>query len=143
MSKDYQVGYAKPPKHTQFKKGQSGNPSGRPEGTKNLKTDLAEELAEQILIREGDRALTVSKQRAMVKSLLNKALKGDVRAATAVLGMMSRLLDTAGMSEAGETPLSADEGEVWALLKERLGHPTNMEKNEDTTIAGKERYEEE
>lgn len=26
----YKVGYGKPPKHTQFKKGQSGNPEGRP-----------------------------------------------------------------------------------------------------------------
>ena len=26
----YEVGYGKPPKHTQFKKGQSGNPKGRP-----------------------------------------------------------------------------------------------------------------
>jgi Family of unknown function (DUF5681) len=26
---DYKVGHSKPPKHTQFKKGQSGNPSGR------------------------------------------------------------------------------------------------------------------
>ena len=60
MPKDYEVGYRKPPKHTQFKEGQSGNPAGRPKGTNNLKTDLIEELGEQILIREGDRTFTVS-----------------------------------------------------------------------------------
>ena len=38
------VGYKQPPKHTQFKPGQSGNPKGRPKGTQNLATDLAEEL---------------------------------------------------------------------------------------------------
>jgi hypothetical protein len=42
-SGDYQVGYGKPPKHTQFKPGKSGNPQGRPKGTKNLKTDLIAE----------------------------------------------------------------------------------------------------
>ncbi len=42
----YDVGYRKPPKHTRFKPGQSGNPRGRPKGTKNLKTDLIEELGE-------------------------------------------------------------------------------------------------
>ena len=48
---DYEVGYRKPPKHTRFKPGQSGNLRGRPKGTKNLKTDLMEELGEKILIR--------------------------------------------------------------------------------------------
>ncbi len=29
-SASYEVGYRKPPRHTQFQKGQSGNPGGRP-----------------------------------------------------------------------------------------------------------------
>ncbi len=43
---DYEVGYGKPPRHTRFQPGRSGNPRGRPKDTKNLKTDLIEELAE-------------------------------------------------------------------------------------------------
>lgn len=31
---DYEVGYKKPPKATQFKKGESGNPKGRPKKTR-------------------------------------------------------------------------------------------------------------
>ncbi len=30
MSSEYEVGYGKPPKHSRFKPGQSGNPNGRP-----------------------------------------------------------------------------------------------------------------
>ena len=52
-SERYEVGYRKPPKATQFKQGQSGNPHGRPKGTKNLKTDLIEELGEHITLSEG------------------------------------------------------------------------------------------
>src|ERR1700742_2968486 len=49
------VGYKRPPKHTQFRPGQSGNPKGRPKGTQNLKSDLREELGEIVRVREGDR----------------------------------------------------------------------------------------
>jgi hypothetical protein len=90
---DFQIGYGKPPKQTRFKPGQSGNPRGRPSGTRNLKTDLAEELAERIAISEGGRRQEVSKQRGMLKQLMAKALKGDVRAANTVLGLVERLLD--------------------------------------------------
>src|SRR5689334_21865464 len=87
---NYRVGYRKPPKTTQFKKGRSGNPQGRPKGALNFATDLAAELSEQVTIREHGRSVTVSKQRAMIKSLVAKALKGDPRATTATLALHAR-----------------------------------------------------
>jgi hypothetical protein len=86
------VGYKRPPQHTRFRPGQSGNPSGRPKGTRNLATDLGEELAERIPIREGERRLRVSKQRALLKALVSKALKGDTRAAGIVLQLVERVV---------------------------------------------------
>lgn len=100
----YEVGYGKPPKHTRFKPGQSGNPKGRPKGTKNLKTDLIEELSETIDIREGGGTRRISKQRAVVKSLAARAIKGDARAASLLASLMLRLLDT------GEGALDVEEG---------------------------------
>ena len=82
---DYEVGYGKPPQHTRFQPGRSGNSRGRPKGTKNLKTDLMEELSEKILVREGEQSRRVSKQRAMVKTLMAHTLKGDMRSATLLL----------------------------------------------------------
>jgi hypothetical protein len=102
----YEVGYCKPPRHTRFKPGESGYPRGRPKGTRNLKTDLADELAERIVISEGGRRRAISKQRAMLKQLMAKALKGDVRAASTILDRAERLLDA--RSDAPDETLAAD-----------------------------------
>lgn len=114
MSKKYDVGFRKPPKHTQFQPGLSGNPKGRPKGTKNLKTDIKEELAELILIKEGGRPFKVSKQRAMLKSLAAKAIKGDVRAANALFNMIFRF----DSGEENEEPEDLFDGKDFEILKE-------------------------
>src|SRR5262249_4943376 len=98
----------------------SGNPRGRPTGTKNLKTDLMEELGEKILIREGDHARRVSKQRALVKALYARALKGDVRAANLLLSMRMRLVDTGEGALEEVEDLPPDELEILEAYKERL-----------------------
>lgn len=125
---DNEVGFGKPPKHTRFKKGQSGNPAGRPKGIRNLKTDLEEELRETVLIREGGSTRTTSKQRAMLKSLVAKAINGDVRAATAVLHMIERLLDAADDREA-DAPLREDDLDILAgyLRRARSSGDTTSE----------------
>lgn len=101
MSDDDKVGYGRPPKKSRFKPGQSGNPRGRPKGTNDLKTDLAEELQEHVLVTEGGRKKRISKQRAMLKSLMARAVQGDVRAAVAVISELHRLaLANVGNDEA-------------------------------------------
>lgn len=92
MAGNYTVGYGKPPAATRFQKGQSGNPRGRAAGTRNLKTDLTEELAERIVVRENDQPRKVSKQRALIKTLTAKAMKGDTRAANLVLNLLWRFI---------------------------------------------------
>jgi hypothetical protein len=90
----YQVGYGKPPKHTQFKPSHSGNPKGRPKGIKNLSTDLEEELGQKILLTEGGQQQQVTKQRAMIKSLFAKAMGGDVRASGVLINLILGLEQT-------------------------------------------------
>jgi len=107
---DYDVGYRKPPKHTQFQKGQSGNPNGRPKGRKGLKTDLLEVISEQVMINVGGTQSRVSKQRAMIMGLAQKALKGDVRANDMLLKLIQQLLSEE--AESGEAELLAQDDQA-------------------------------
>lgn len=102
----YDVGYGKPPKSTRFQPGQSGNPRGRPSGQRNLATDIEQELSETILVNEGGRQTVITKQRAMIKALLAKALKGDTRA-SGVLIQLAQAIEQA--KEARHSVIALDQ----------------------------------
>ena len=73
------VGYAKPPKHTRFTKGRSGNPKGRPTGSKNIATMMIEELTQPVAIVENGKRTKIPKIRAAVRQALNRAMVGDFK----------------------------------------------------------------
>jgi hypothetical protein len=115
-----EVGFGKPPVHSRFRKGCSGNSKGRPKGTKNLRTDLTEVLQEPITVTEGDRKFRMSKQRAIVKTMVAKTLKGDARIAATLLNTMFRALGFADTAVDVEQPLDANEQELMAGIEARL-----------------------
>src|SRR5689334_19125820 len=73
------VGYKRPPVHSRFKPGQSGNPSGRAKGSQNLKSLFDKILKEEVSLREGTEVRKVSKAEALMRGLVVGALKGDTR----------------------------------------------------------------
>src|ERR1700733_15781775 len=74
------VGYRRPPKHTQFVKGRSGNPNGRTKGSKNFGLVIEEELNTKIPINENGKRKSITKREAAAKQLVNKAASGDAKA---------------------------------------------------------------
>lgn len=117
---DYAVGYGRPPKHTRFKPGHSGNPKGRPKGVLNIKSDLDAELKQRIRVREGDQILTISKQRAYIKSVLTRSLKGDARAANTLLALMARTRNFEAVLDELAQPLSEEDREILNAYEARL-----------------------
>src|ERR1700732_4508084 len=95
---DHEVGYGKPPRHRQFVKGQSGNPSGRPPGAKNLKTLLNKALNELVIVTENGGQRKISKREAIVTQLVNRSAQADLKAIQILLAM---LRDIEGHAEAG------------------------------------------
>ncbi|MBP0113867.1 DUF5681 domain-containing protein [Bradyrhizobium vignae] len=73
-------GYGRPPLHTRFKPGQSGNPRGRPKGSLNFTTDLKNVLLAPVALNDAGRSRRVTTQKAALLRLREKALKGDVKA---------------------------------------------------------------
>lgn len=124
-SGSYTVGYKKPPKHSRFQKGQSGNKKGRPKGTKNLKTETIEELSEMVKVRLGDRQVRVSKHRALLKVLTLKAMKGDVRSLKTLLDFYVQIFGLEGRPVEAEIRMTAEEHAALDLFEKRFKEAIN------------------
>jgi hypothetical protein len=87
----YSVGFRKPPKHTRFAKGTSGNPNGRPKGSQNPATILDKACRERIRIITNGKTRYVSKFEATMLQLNNKAASGDLKAIRELLNWIISL----------------------------------------------------
>jgi hypothetical protein len=113
------VGYKRPPREHQFRPGQSGNPSGRPKGARNFRSELREELSEVVTVHDGDRDIQISKQRALIKSVVAAAIDGNQRAAASVLAMCMRMLADAEDDDAIEDVGDREIVEAFTKRKKR------------------------
>jgi hypothetical protein len=102
---DFRVGYGRPPKEHQFRAGQSGNPTGRPKGARSFKSDLRDELGELVSISDDNATVEVTKQRAIIKTLLRLAIAGDPRAIATIVSSCAR----AFIEENSDEPESAED----------------------------------
>ena len=86
---DYQIGYRKPPVHTRFKPGTSGNQKGRPKRVPTLGEMVVDcVINKKIPVREGDRRRVVPAVEAILAKMLQQALQGDHRARSTILILM-------------------------------------------------------
>jgi|EndMetStandDraft_8_1072994.scaffolds.fasta_scaffold336074_2 hypothetical protein len=81
----YQVGYGKPPEHSRFKPGQSGNPKGKRKGQKGFTSIARAALNEKVSVRTARGEKRITKLEALIHTSLNNALKGNLKAVDQVL----------------------------------------------------------
>src|SRR4051794_34796483 len=80
-------GYGRPPRHSRFQPGQSGNRKGRPKGSKNFETILIEVLNRKVSMRGARGARQVTVREAMLLKFAENALKGDPRALLTLIAL--------------------------------------------------------
>jgi hypothetical protein len=102
---DYAVGYRRPPLHSRFKKGQSGNPNGRRAGQANLTTVLERALHQKVPVREGKKVCKKPMFEAILNTHGRKAANGDVRSAALIINIAK-----AGLSREGEAETESFSG---------------------------------
>ena len=108
----FEVGYGKPPRHTRFQPGQSGNPRGRQKGVRNLGNDVKRTLEVPVRLTEQGKPRRGSTQEAVLLRLREKALKGDARS----LDRLLELARTFNVTDDGSQTKQGTSAEDQAIL---------------------------
>ena len=117
--RDYEVGRGKPPVHSRFKKGQSGNPRGpRP---KNLPALLVDALNEKVVATIDGERREITKREAVVTQMVNESARANLRATKMLIDMLKDVEKKAGATPPPEpAPFAAADEEVMATFIARL-----------------------
>lgn len=121
-SEKYKVGKGKPPLHSRFRKGQSGNPNGRPPGAKGLKKLVRENLLTKVSARTTDGIKRITRIEAVVHKQLELAMKGDQRAVSQLLNLYAAAVPDQPEHEArgSARSSSATDDAILAHYREQL-----------------------
>lgn len=94
------VGYCRPPKARQFKKGKSGNPRGRPKGSRNIGKMLLDVTGQKIAVTEKGKRRLMPALEVTLRQLMKEAMKNNQGAIKILLSLMDRHIDPSDVTTA-------------------------------------------
>ena len=115
----YKTGRGRPPKESQFKKGQSGNPAGRPKGARGVREILTEELMKEIAAKENGQSIRIPALSAITRTLVNQAIRGDVKVSFSLIDLGLRIDVGSTSAEAEEETAAPEDAAIIAAALDR------------------------
>ncbi len=126
---EYEVGYSKPPKATQFKPGNKFG-KGRPKGAKNFSTIVKEALGAKVSAKINGKTVKMTKVELSVHQLANKASSGNQRAINKVIELYQQ--------HGPQEPVGEVSEEEAAYDLETIAHHLDMSGHFDTDGEGED-----
>jgi len=130
-SGEYSVGYRRPPRHTQFKAGNSGNPKGRPKGSRSIGSVLQEILRQTVSVTEGGKTRRLPVLEVIMRQLTNDAMRSDQPAIKLILSLLDRYGETQAGVDVNEM-LDEDKEILTRYLGSTAGFTTGLLKESDS-----------
>ena len=120
------VGPGKPPKNTQFKPGQSGNPKGRPKGSKNFASILQSELSKKVTLIIDGKTKRLTVQEVIARRLTTDGMKGVPKSIDLIMKLLQNFDLNHENASGGETTIP--DKETLRRIHQRLGEIVGEEK---------------
>lgn len=136
-NRNYEVGYCRPPKQHQFRKGEPSPRRGkRGKGSRGLRTALQSAINERVAINENGKKKTLTKLEVTLKQVVNKAAGGDLKAAERVLELILRVLGSDGETDVRkDTNVEGDDDLLSEFLERMTRGRTHQKEPDDEPAA--------
>jgi hypothetical protein len=130
--KPYKIGRGKPPTHTQFKPGQSGNRNGRRKGSRNYTTALRSELQQRVTATIEGRRKRITKRDLLIKQLVNKGVAGDPKMMPILLNEI-RAIEAIADTKGRRSGLTKEDRLILKNIVKRIRNSSSTDTEDDSS----------